>query len=235
MTGQPLLLPGQHVCWAVESDDECEQLVARWRREGEERGEALVEYIADAEFDPQRRAQAIAADVARALAEGHPAMRIWHDAAEGVRRASDAWLDYEALVEQLCRTSSVAVLCLHDRREFGNRLAPFVRAHPRAVGDGQVRAWVEQGTVRLVGEVDLSNVDLLAGLFSNLGEREVLVDMSGLEFIDVKGTAEIVKLSRRLAPHGGVRAESAPTALRTILDLVGWAGDVEVVSLEPAG
>jgi anti-anti-sigma factor len=103
-----------------------------------------------------------------------------------------------------------------------------VRVHRTGAGDSQFRGWVEAGTVRLSGELDLSNADLLAGLLEVPGGREVVLDMTELDFIDVRGTAEVVRLARRLAPSGSVRIAAAPTSVRTVLECADWGSQPEI-------
>lgn len=59
--------------------------------------------------------------------------------------------------------------------------------------------------IRVEGEVDLSNASLLEEKITEAdrGEKNVLLDLEGLEFIDSTGLTVIVRLGKRIKERGG--------------------------------
>lgn len=89
---------------------------------------------------------------------------------------------------------------------------------------------VEPGVVRMAGEIDVSNVHVLAaGLTSAVAQDHRLVlDLSDVGFIDLAGTRQLVEHARQCRPDE-VRVLGAPRALAVILRVGGWAGEVKLV------
>jgi anti-anti-sigma factor len=102
------------------------------------------------------------------------------------------------------------------------------------VDDGQASVWVEPGLIRIAGEIDVANVevigDVLAGVSPEHGE--LVVDLSGLSFIDLTGARRLIELARRLAPREHLKVVHPPASLKMILDAVGWREQLDV---EPNG
>src|SRR4051812_11103474 len=77
--------------------------------------------------------------------------------------------------------------------------------------------------VRLNGDLDLGSASGLAlrleGLPGN-GPRQVVVDLSGVAFIDSSGINVLVSLARALAPAGGRLTLAAPSPhVRRVLEI----------------
>jgi anti-anti-sigma regulatory factor len=70
--------------------------------------------------------------------------------------------------------------------------------------------------LRLVGEIDLLNADVLAQAIAMLPPKppEIHFQLSGLEFIDLQGTRELIKLA--IVPKRLVLRHPPPTLLRII-------------------
>jgi anti-anti-sigma regulatory factor len=98
--------------------------------------------------------------------------------------------------------------------EVSRGAAGSVSEHPTRVG------------VRLTGEFDLSNRDLLRQTAEALLAEadDVYVDASDLIFIDVRGIAELARLAQLRWPRAVV-IENASTSLRRMLDVV-WSDSV---------
>ncbi len=86
--------------------------------------------------------------------------------------------------------------------------------------------------VRFRGELDVSNVDQVRGVFDRLlraGPQAVVVDLSGLSFVDCGGMSALVTVRNWLegqghefkviSPHPGVRRLLALTGMDTLFRL----------------
>jgi anti-anti-sigma regulatory factor len=204
-------------------------------REAAGRGQLLVAtpetaLLVDGEFAPDRLLASHAGLVDQALADGYPAVRMCGAATDLLTVVPDreALRAYEARIDGFCATRPVSILCLYDRRAFEGDLGAFLRTHMNALADSQVLALVEDGRVRLVGEVDLSNVELLTAILEGLPPRDIVVDMGGLSFIDLKGAAELVGLARRIGPEARVTVSSPPPHLARILATLGWTDELDL-------
>jgi anti-anti-sigma factor len=77
--------------------------------------------------------------------------------------------------------------------------------------------------LRVRGELDLATVDLLAGALDRAaeGQREVVLDFSGLGFCDVVGLTAIEHASRQLAGRGCHLALRGAEPLHLLLSVPG--------------
>ena len=84
--------------------------------------------------------------------------------------------------------------------------------------------------LRIAGEVDVSNHDqfrrALAPVFAS-GIIAVHLDVSGLRFIDVAGTRELIALTRS-HPHLRLIVHRPPTSLRRIVEVLWPNVDIEI-------
>jgi anti-anti-sigma regulatory factor len=104
-----------------------------------------------------------------------------------------------------------------------------------AIGAPGLEVRAEPGKVALVGEADASNMEELASALSSAEAigGELLVDLTGLSFIDVGGTRQLIGLARKLAPDD-VRVIGPPPQLRTIVEAVGWEDELHIGTGEMA-
>lgn len=236
------LAAGEQVVWVERAGDrggfvaELERHGVAWRRPvGEGRLVVLQPHdalLVEGRFDVEARMALHAAFVRQSLADGFSAVRMGAEAAPalGIIPDIDALLAYERGMEELTRTLPVSVMCFYGRPALGARLAQFVPVHGRGVVAPLLRMSSTPGEVRLSGEVDLSNSDLLGALLSGVEPRggRVQVQLRDLRFIDVGGTAQLVQLSRRLGPQVRVRVLDPPPQLARILDAGGFVHHLEV-------
>jgi len=86
----------------------------------------------------------------------------------------------------------------------------------------------------LAGELDMSNSGHVGGaLDGRLGPqlRCLVVDLSGVSFMDSSGISELMRLSRLLKANGGVLILAAPTApLARLFELVNLGHGIAVVA-----
>ena len=99
---------------------------------------------------------------------------------------------------------------------------PALRITQERDGDGTV--------LRLAGELDLATADQLrARLADAAAVRRVVVDLAGLDFLDVAGLNTLLEANRNLAAHGGrlLLRRPRPMVLR-MLGLLGLDDAVEI-------
>jgi anti-sigma B factor antagonist len=97
------------------------------------------------------------------------------------------------------------------------------------VDDFSVRATVEGTTVRAAvrGDVDLAAADRLWGAVSPLilPGRDVVVDCSGIGFLDSSGLRTLLDLNRRAdRAGGGLVLAGVPAPVAHVLELAGVSG-----------
>ena len=96
----------------------------------------------------------------------------------------------------------------------------------------QVEASEEPGTVRLIGELDISTVELASrGLSAAAGAgTKVSVDLSKLTFIDSSGVRLLLNLLRDQRASGGDVVLQAPTDhVRHVFDILGLEANGVVI------
>lgn len=191
-------------------------------------------YLVDGAFDLDRRIALQGAFVRQSLADGYPAVRMSSRAVVAVGAFPDiaALVEYETRFEALCRELPVSGVCIYDSDAFLDELPQLTASHPRAVADDQVRCWIEPGRVRLAGEVDVSNAELVANVLAHTAPADgaLVIDVGALSFIDVAGVTAFVSTARRLAPAARLTVVNPPPHLRTILTALAWEDELEIVT-----
>lgn len=81
-------------------------------------------------------------------------------------------------------------------------------------------------TLKVGGEIDLSNIDDLRTAIDNALSRSpmgFIVDLTGISYIDSAGVAVIIGAYRRVSKAGGILAVVKPLheGVRRVLDLIG--------------
>jgi len=93
-------------------------------------------YVREGVFDPERMIALLRSETERALAEGHPALRVTGEMAWALRGlpGSERLIEYEARLNHFLPGSHCLALCQYDRREFDPAvLSDVLRTHPIAV------------------------------------------------------------------------------------------------------
>jgi len=83
-------------------------------------------------------------------------------------------------------------------------------------------------TVAVIGELDIATVPRFTARMGELARRghlrEVVLDLSGLNFIDASGLRALVELRSRLEQrHAGLVLTAVPPQMRRLLRLIGPA------------
>ena len=86
--------------------------------------------------------------------------------------------------------------------------------------------------VRLTGEIDLSNVDGLEARIDEAisGVREVVIDLTAIDFIDSRGLRLLKRVSAVVAGRDGTLVVVAPASsiARSVLDMTGMSQELIV-------
>lgn len=210
-----------------------DSLVQSWRERGVDVWPPEAVYPADGLFDIDRRIEASRAFVEQSVAEGYTAVRLASDARSVLDAVGDvdALLAYEKRVDALCRALPVTGICFYERAGFAHALPSFVAAHPAGSADSQLVGSGEPGRLRVSGAVDLTNVGLFEALLTAASDADgVVVDLQGVTFIDVIGATTLVQASRRLGPQRRMKVLSPSRLLLTMLDTIGPADNLDVVT-----
>lgn len=151
-----------------------------------------------------------------ALAAGFTGYRVAAQAATALSlMPPEDYADFEQALENLTRTRPVAAMCQYDRgRTTGPRLDQAMSAHPHALDEGQLSVRCAPGWLKLEGEVDRDNADVLNAVVRMARPatpgNTVHVDLRGLSFLDVAGLRAMVTASLPLRAAGIVVLLLAP-------------------------
>lgn len=82
------------------------------------------------------------------------------------------------------------------------------------------------GSLRLSGEFDMSSVDTFRLAVETLADpdREVVLDMTELTFIDSSGIRAILTMAQEIGAANGVVLRNPQPNVRRVLDLIGIEG-----------
>jgi anti-anti-sigma factor len=190
-----------------------------------------VQVLPASEFYPQNGQPEV---VDRALAEGFSGVRLSAPATAALDvMSSGEYLALEEAMDVRCRNGRVSVMCQYARpATAGDWLQDTLSSHGGGMwSTGFSAARAERG-VCLWGEVDLLNGDVLAavvhaamgpafGTVTEEGGHEVLLDLSGLDFIDVAGCRVLVRETADFRRDGGrLRLIGARAAVARTLGLM---------------
>lgn len=117
---------------------------------------------------------------------------------------------------------------VHDQ-EFDDSVVPGVAL---AAGNFDLVPPNGPGVLRLGGIVDASNVHVLSRIVDAAVRqgRGLVLDLSGVSFIDVAGLGVLYDAAVRLGARGvSVRLVAAPAPVAKVLEILGWH---ELASLE---
>ncbi|MGH4026100.1 MAG: MEDS domain-containing protein [Pseudonocardiaceae bacterium] len=137
-------------------------------------------------------------------------------------------LDFEARVGTVLPGLPAATLCQYDRHRFDvGTMTALADAHAAVVGtvrDAGLSvvplSWPAPG-FRLVGEVDLSNHDILSAELdaAMIGTGDLHLELSELAFIDNGGARILVRAAHRLGPTRQLVLHQPPLSLSVALTM----------------
>lgn len=182
--------------------------VAAARRSGQ-----LVVVPVSRLYPPPHGQQAIEAD---AVAEGYPRLRLSARASAvlGVMSLDD-YMTMEAGLDRQCRSGPMSAICQYERPTTDDALLRHtLTVHVDGVRSIGLNATRGSHGVQLFGEVDLVNGDVLAAVVSaavrsaagangTVAPPELVLDLSGLGFIDVAGCRALLHETLEFRARGG--------------------------------
>lgn len=191
--------------------------------EAVERGQLLVFPADDGVYSPTWQASV----VDHALTEGYPSVR-WSgeaDTAWGVMSPS-AHADIEWATDRLCRSRPVSILCQYSAGLTPSTLQTACAMHGDGVRESLLQTFPGPGGIALAGEVDASNEHLLRCALlaaTSVADRShFFVELSRLDFLDVRGARSLLTGTTEYRSHGGsVVLWSARRPVARVLRLLG--------------
>ncbi len=192
-------------------------------------GDAMQAYLPDGTFDAEARTDGFREVAGKAISDGYAGVRVAGENTGIVNHPAtvDSWLDYELRIELLTSTEPILGMCCFDRRECHDKaLATLDAVHRVPLDpDSESRALPfrvhgrADGRLALSGEVDaLSAAELRKMLDGPAGHLDpMVIDVTGLDFIDSAGIRVLERLSRgRAADRGPLQVENASDFLRSV-------------------
>lgn len=187
------------------------------------RGQIEVVPADETAYDPAWQASV----VEQALDHGYPSVR-WS------AEATTAWAlmprerhtDIERATDDLCRSQPLSVMCQYAVQESMDYLEHACGVHGAGLRERLFRASPFAGGLTLAGEIDTSNNDIAGSLLSaatSMTERdEFVVDLTNLDFLDVKGARSLVSGTAGYRDRGGrVRLQVAGPPVDSVIRLLG--------------
>ncbi len=179
--------------------------------------------------------------VERAFAEGRSGVRTFggpHAAAAVVD--ADRFAELERTFEQMWGAAGVSALCCYDGDAVAGHggLDVVIGRHSSGWGDAGLRAGMPgPGRLRIEGEVDAGNDEVLAAVVAAALERVdaarveavLVVDCAGLEFMSVSAWRVMVRATAPFRRAGGrVQLHGLPELAATVLRVIGFEGEFEL-------
>jgi anti-anti-sigma factor len=168
--------------------------------------EQLVSLPPEQFYPPQGQDE----QITRALAEGFSGVRLSAQAAIALSIMSEGdYLAAELAMDRHCRNSVVSVMCAYSRPvPTEHPLRDTLATHSAGVRAAGFSSWRGGDGVQLCGEVDLVTSDLLAAALdaavaTMTNPQELVLDLSGLDFIDVAGCRMLLRATTQFRAAGG--------------------------------
>lgn len=166
--------------------------------------------------------------VAEAIAQGYTGFRAIVDATAVTRRPDqrDAFARFEFLIDQKMALFPVSALCAYDTSRLGEEASGLICLHPLVNADAPAFRLYSEPDVTFVldGEIDAAEADTfittLQRIWPVAGDRDLVVDAGGLEFISHQQLLALDGVAQR---HGRQivlrRCRPVLTRLGGLLDL----------------
>lgn len=188
-----------------------------------DRGQIQIVHADQRAYDPDWQASV----VEEALGDGYPSVRWGGEATTAwslMPRARHA--EIERATDELCRSRPVSVMCQYSPPESLDELARVSNVHGAGLRERLLRASPVNGGLVVAGEIDRSNHDLWRSLLvaatSATEKDDFVVDLSGLEFLDLEGVRSLSTGTARYRELGGrVRLYAPQPHVDSVLRLLG--------------
>jgi anti-sigma B factor antagonist len=123
-------------------------------------------------------------------------------------------------------------MIVHPRNEDGNGQLSEPVVSEAMVQQFRVVATNGTGTLLATGEIDMCSApglwEALSGAIAG-GQRRLVVDLSGVSFIDSQGLSVLLRAYKAVAPEGGtVTLRSPRPQARKVLEISGVTGVLEL-------
>lgn len=177
---------------------------------------------------PERQVAAYAAATDGAIADGYAGYRAAAVATPLVRTPEqrEIFCRYEHLVDRYMTRRPFSAMCAYDRVALGAAAVEEVAClHPACHGHEAAFALHAgaDGTLVLRGEVDIASARIFVAALERatdpLDGGELVVDASGLEFIDHRGLAELDRWAR--IRRGTLVLRGGPSSLGDLVRILG--------------
>lgn len=170
--------------------------------------------------------------VREGLAAGYPTVRLGGEAGTSwTAMSAPDHADAERAADQLCVAQPASILCQYSRSLPAPMLERACSLHAAGVRDATLQIVPIREGVAVAGEVDVSNVQTLrsalAAACTRTGDRRdaFVVDLAGLEFLDVAGARMLVTGTSPLRGRGVVvRMRAAAPNVDRLLRQLGVDG-----------
>lgn len=191
--------------------------------EAVERGQIQVIPAARTAYDPVWQASV----VEDALRQGYPSVRLSAEATTAwsvMPRARHA--EVERTIDQMCQSLPVSVMCQYPARDSMEVLGPVSTVHGSGLRERLFQAVPFEGGLAVAGEVDTSNHDILRTLLQAATAATdwdpFVVDLNGLDFLDVRGVGAIMAGTAAYRSRGGyVRLQAPQPVVDRLIRLLG--------------
>jgi anti-anti-sigma factor len=164
--------------------------------------------------------------VDQAAAEGFPTMRMAVEANTALGMLGEnGYAEFERTIDRLCRTRPVSALCQYDRELVtAERMPQVAGLHLAGILERQLCTSATQDSVRVVGEIDRTNEELLTcGLRAATAEasESFEVDLRAVTFLGVAGYRALVAGTQAFRDRGGqVRLTVSGPGVELVLRLL---------------
>lgn len=180
-------------------------------------------YEPDGRFDDDRQVARYRELTARAIRDGYAGLRVAADATSlvGTPEARSTFVGYELAVNAVMDAAPFSALCGYDTAVLGEAAAmELCVVHPQRHAppdlDPGFSLFHRSGALKLVGEVDFANSELFEVALSAVDRTaHIVIDLSDLDFVDVRGLHHLESLaSAALAAGGSLRLTRARPIIR---------------------
>jgi anti-anti-sigma factor len=196
-----------------------------------------VAFLAGGPFDPEVMIAKFRGQSVLARADGYTGLCVIADMDWLLpgRPATEAIVSYELLLGRLAAELGATVVCAYRRSSFDTTaLASALAVHPRQSGQdeeppyrlvsGSAQTW------RLAGEIDLAASPTFAAVFAAAAAGgDCVVDVAGLQYVDVAGMRVIADVAR--TEQAAVQLRGASSAFRRYWQLSGFDETAPMVQL----
>lgn len=191
--------------------------------EAVERGQIQVIPADRTAYDPVWRASV----VEDALRQGYPSVRLSAEATTAwsvIPRARHA--EVERTTDRMCQSLPVSVMCQYPARDSMEVLGPASTVHGSGLRERLFQAVPFEGGLAVAGEVDTSNHEILRALLqaaTAATDRDpFVVDLNGLDFLDVRGIGALMAGTAAYRSRGGhVRLQAPQPVVDRLIRLLG--------------